>query len=234
MCDSIRRTWVSAIPHFKASPLIYGRPTSQWGYSDYEVGGAETEPAPAVVMLIPRTDRRILAGGLGLGAGTLALADFLDHAAANIGAAEAANGLQFVFGANDGEPGDAVIEHGSGGDEDGVVESDIEGIGREKVAEFAAGQVAARLGGNDGDASDHIVEVIAVQCAPEALLFVENQELAGWTFVQSDDCVCKSCLCIQVFCGKRVQQGRQGLIGQERLGKRQTAPEIAGAASEGP
>ena len=52
---------------------------------------------------------------------SVALADFLDHAAAKSCAAEAANGLQVVFAVNDGEPGYAVIEHGGAGDEDGVV-----------------------------------------------------------------------------------------------------------------
>lgn len=51
----------------------------------------------------------------------VALADFLDHAAAESCAAEAANGLQVVFAVDNGEPGYAVIEHGGGGDEGGVV-----------------------------------------------------------------------------------------------------------------
>jgi hypothetical protein len=95
---------------------------------------------------------------------------------------------------DDGEPGDAVVEHGGCGHEDGVVQRGIEGVGWEEIAEFAAGYVAARLGGNDSDTGGQVVEVVAVQCAPEALLFVENEELTGWGFVESDDCVGKGCL----------------------------------------
>ena len=74
-------------------------------------GGASSAP----------TKEADLAGGLGLGVSGFGLADFLDHAAANSCAAEAPNGLQVVLGVNDREPGYAVIEHGGGGDWDGVV-----------------------------------------------------------------------------------------------------------------
>lgn len=123
-----------------------------------------------------------------------ALADFLDHAAADSCAAEAADRSEVGFALDDGEPGDAVVEHGGCGHEDGVVQRGIEGVGWEEIAEFAAGYVAARLGGNDSDTGGQVVEVVAVQCAPEALLFVENEELTGWGFVESDDCVGKGCL----------------------------------------
>src|ERR1700734_761141 len=104
----------------------------------------------------------------------LGFAEFLDYAAAGSCAGKVANGLQVAFGVNNGDPGDAVVEHGSGGHQEWVIQGDIEGIGREQVAEFAAGDVAAFLRGNDGDAGDQIVDVVFVQGSPEALLFVEN------------------------------------------------------------
>ena len=115
-----------------------------------------------------------LAGGLGLCVGTFALADFLDHAASGSGAVEAAYRLQVGFAANDGEPGDAVVEHRGDGDGDGVVQRGKDGVRREKIAQFAASDIATRLGWNYGDARDHVVEVVAVQGAPKAVLFVED------------------------------------------------------------
>src|ERR1700683_1872100 len=123
----------------------------------------------------PGGERVGLAGGLGSGVVTPGLADFLDHAAANIGPAEAANGLAVGFGVNDREPGYAAIEHDGGGHKDGVVKRDTNGIGWKKIAEFAARQVAPFFRWDDSNAGDHIVKVIAVQSAPEALLFVEDQ-----------------------------------------------------------
>ena len=79
-------------------------------------------------------ERRYLAGGLGVGLGTLALADFLDHAAAGSGAADAAYRSQVGFAANDGQPGDAVIQHRRDSNEGGVVERGKHSIGWEKVA----------------------------------------------------------------------------------------------------
>lgn len=69
----------------------------------------------------------------------LTLADFLDHAAADSFAVEVTHGLQVAFGVNDGDPEDAVIEHGHGGRQQWVVQRDIEGITGDEIAQSTAG-----------------------------------------------------------------------------------------------
>src|SRR5580700_4035068 len=82
------------------------------GIPDFSEAIYSTSPVAPVQV---ETDVRIRRGAKGLAGGLgvcrVPLANFLDHAAAESCAAEAANGLQIVFAVNNGEPGYAVIEH---------------------------------------------------------------------------------------------------------------------------
>src|SRR4029077_9446669 len=68
-----------------------------------------------------------------LGFRRLHLCHFFDQAEGDPIASEAAHGASIVFAFDDGQPGDAVIEHGRRCDDKGILESDIDRIRGQKV-----------------------------------------------------------------------------------------------------
>jgi hypothetical protein len=62
------------------------------------------------------------------------LCHFFDQAAGYPIASEAPHGARIVFAFDDGQPGNAVIEHGGGCDDKGILDSDIDRIRGQKVS----------------------------------------------------------------------------------------------------
>ena len=69
----------------------------------------------------------------GLRFGRLHLCDFFHQAAGDPISSEATHGARIVFALDDGQPGDAVIEHGGACDERGILQSYIYWIRVQKV-----------------------------------------------------------------------------------------------------
>ena len=67
-----------------------------------------------------------------LGMIRLLVGEFFHQAARNPIAPEAADGSKIILAANNRQPGDAVVEHGGGSDESGIVQGKIDGIPGQK------------------------------------------------------------------------------------------------------
>jgi len=171
------------------------------------------------------------AGGLRL-AGRL-LADFLDDAAADFFSAEVADGAEIIFALDHRQAGEAVIEQGGGGHENGIVKSDVNGIAEQELAEFALAEVARCLGGGDGEADNNLKDIRVVQDGPETLMLVEDEKFANGTLIEGPEGLGEGGLFVEKGGRKGLEETREGLVFEKRFGERQAAPKITGAASEG-
>src|SRR6266404_4281877 len=86
---------------------------------------------------------------------------------------------------------------------------------------------------SDSDASDNLIEVATIQSSPQALLFVEDEEIAGGTLIERVYSSGECSLFGEQLRGKRVEESRDRLAFQHGLAYRQTTPKITGAAGDG-
>src|SRR6266404_1598052 len=153
--------------------------------------------------------------------------EFFDHAVANLISSEAAHGPRIILAPDNWQPGDAVIEHSGGCRKGRILKSYIHRIPRQKVTELVLGDISPRVRRSDRNASDNMIEVVTVQSSPQTLLFVDYQELSGRALGESSYGIGKRGVFSKELGWKRVQERRDGLPVQKRLGRGQATPKVA-------
>src|SRR5260370_20442425 len=81
-----------------------------------------------------------------------------------------------------------------------------------------------------GDASDNFMDVATIQRSAQALLFVEDEEIAGGALIEGAYSVGERSLFRQQLRGKRIEERSERLAFQYGLTDRQATPKIAGAS----
>lgn len=138
-----------------------------------------------------------------MGTITLREAEFLDEAVADFVAAESAYGTEIGFALDNGQPGDAVVEHRGGGCQSRVVEGNVHAVIGEEVAQLLISGALGALS-RYSYAGDDVIEIVAVESAPEMLVFVDDQEFAGGALVEGANGINHGGVFVEELSGKRI------------------------------